>query len=244
MRTPKERKVSPVETAEVEQELRGELVKLKTSVIAPIKDQDSYDHAVQILGEIKTFRKRWADYWTPKKDSAHKTWKMLCDAFNEGDKPAETHEAQIKRALLVFDDEQRRLQEERQREEQRKAEEAAEALRVQQSVEAEVAGATDEEIEELMSAPVLAVAPPVHPTYQKASGISRRDNWTVQVVDLKALLKALAAGKLKLSKEDSLELAEFLQSLLKPRAVSDHETMDIPGCKAVNIPIIASRGGR
>jgi hypothetical protein len=241
----------PTETQQDrEQSLRTELATVQPIMSLAIKDQESYNQVVEGLKSVQLWRKQWKGYWYGSEESpgpitlANRSWKSLLGKFNAGDAPAENIENQCKRNLLKWDDECRREQERLQAEAQRKAEEEAEALRAQQAVEMEAEGATDEEIESLITTPVLAVAAPTPVLYQKASGISKRDNWTVQVLDLKALLKALAAGKLKLSKEDSLELAEFLQSLLKPRAVSDHETMDIPGCKAVNVPIIASRGGR
>jgi len=67
------------------------------------------------LVDIKTLRKKWSDYWIPKKESANKTWKLLCDAFNEGDKPLETAEKAEKAALLKWDLEQQRIQQELQR---------------------------------------------------------------------------------------------------------------------------------
>jgi hypothetical protein len=227
-----------------EVELRSEALTLQQRSAIRISDQPSYDQAVEVLTAVKSFRKHWTQYWDPIRDGAYRSYKNILDKIKEHDDPMAQAEGTLKREILRWDDEQRRLQEEKQREEQRKAEEAAEALRVQQSVEAEAEGATDEEIKQLMSAPVLAVAPPVQPTYQRASSVTRRDNWGIEITDLKALLKAIGGGKLKLSAEDSAELKSFMEGLLKPRAVSDKETLNIAGCKAVNRPIIASRGGK
>jgi hypothetical protein len=232
----------PTEVQDKEQELRSEALTLydRASTIV-VTNQSQYDDAAEILRTVKAMRKRWLDYWNPLRDGAYKSYKAILAKISEGDDPLEKAEVSLKRAILKFDDEQRRIQEELQREAQRKAEEEEEARRAQAAFEAEEAGASAEEVESIVAAPNLAVAPPVQPTYQKAAGISRRDNWCIQVTDLKALLKHIGTGKLKLSAEDSRELAEFLQSLLKPRAVSDKETLNIPGCKAVNVPVLAGR---
>jgi acyl transferase domain-containing protein len=240
----------PTETQQDrEQSLRTELAVVKTAGIT-ITSQQTYDQAVTALETTKSWRRSWKSYWYGSEDNpgpvalAHSSWKSLLGKFNDGDEPADKVEKALKANILKWDDDQRREQERLQAEAQRKAEEEAEALRAQQAVEMEAEGATDEEIEALVTAPVLAVAAPVAPSYQKASGISKRDNWCIEITDLKAVLKAIGSGKLKLSAEDCSELRAFIELLLKPRAVSDKQTLNIAGCKAVNRPIIASRGGR
>lgn len=223
------------ETQEVEQQLRTELATVEKAMGLKVVDQSTYDHATNTLIEIKSWRKRWADYWAPKKDSAHKTWKMLCSAFNDGDAPAERAELAIKRELLRFDNEQRRLQEERQREAQRKAEADEEARRAQAAFEMEEAGIDDAEIAEVVYAPITAVAAPVEPTYQKAQGVSRRENWKARVVDLKKLCKAIGAGKVP------MDYVEPNMTALNARAKADKSTLDLPGVEAYDDPVIAGR---
>ena len=231
----------PTETISTEQELRTELATVQQTAIV-VKDQQSYDLAVSTLTEIKQFRKKWNDYWTPLKDNAYKSWKGLCDKFNEGDKPAEKAENEIKRELLRWDQEQERIRQEAQRRAQEEAERIAQAARDAAAAEAEVMGLSDEEIEQAMeSVPVVAVAPPVQETYQKASNISKRDCWKARVTDVKLLCKCIGAGKLKFSPEDQKKIAEFFEGLLRPMAVSQKSTMAVPGVEAYNEQTISGR---
>lgn len=225
-----------------EQELRSEALTVQQRAQAiVIRDQATYNQAAEMLRAVKSFRSRWTSYWNPLRENAYTAYKGIMAKINEGDHPLEQAERSLKRAMLDWDDEQRRIQERLQAEAQRKAEEEEAARRAQLAFEMEDAGAEEAQIEEVVSAPVVVVAEAVAPTYQKASGVSRRDNWCVVVTDAKAVCKAIGAGKLKLSADDSQKLAEFLQGLLKPRAVSDKETLNIPGCVAKNNSIMAGR---
>jgi hypothetical protein len=184
--------------------------------------------------EVKSFKKQWTDFWEPLREKAYESYKGILDKLKEGTDPLDSAERQIKNALLTWDDQQRRLQEERQREAQRKAEEEEEARRAQLAFELEEADAPEEEIEQVVSAPIVAVAPPVE-TYQKASGISRRENWVCEVIDLKKLAKAVGAGKVP------VDYILPNMTALNARAKADKSTMDVPGCKAKDNPIIAGR---
>jgi hypothetical protein len=230
------------ETVGQEQELRSEALTVQQRAMSvAITSQETYDGAVLLLKDIKGFRSRWSAYWTPLKESAYRSYKGILDKFNEGDKPLDEMERHVKSRLLIWDAEQRRIQEEKQREAQRKAEADEEARRAQLAFEMEEGGADEAAIEEVVSALVVAVAAPVAKTYVPAKGIATRANWVCVVTDVKALCKAIGAGKMKLSKEDTEATAEFFGSLLKSRAVSDKETMNIPGCKAENQPVLAGR---
>jgi hypothetical protein len=229
------------ETANQEQELRTEAITLHDRAVSiAVFDQGSYNEATSILSTVKTLRKRWAEYWSPVRDGAYKSYKAILNKISEGDVPLEEAEMSLKRAILKFDTDQRILQEKRQREAQEKAEADEAARRAQLAFEMEESGAEEADIEQVVSAPIVAVAPPVQ-TYQKASGISTRDNWCIEIVDLKKLLRLIVSGKLKIPAEDATKLTDVLESILKPRAVSDKETLNLDGCRAVNRKIVAGR---
>ena len=220
----------------VEQSLRTELAVVQKQAAITITDQASYDRAAEILTSVKTWRKRWEEYWKPMRESAHQTWKNICTKIKEVDDPAAAVEATVKRSLLAWDQEQERIQQERQRKADEEARKKAEADRAAAAVQAEMDGLSEEEIEAAVASVEEVPAPVVEPTYQKASGISKRDNWTCQVDDLKALCKAIGAGKVPTSYVLPNE------SALNARARADKSTMVLPGCKAVNNPIVSGRG--
>jgi gas vesicle protein len=205
-----------------------------------IRDQGSYNQAIEMLKAVKSMRKKWCDYFEPLREKAYSAYKEVLDKLKEGDRPLEVAERSLKHSLLTWDEAQRREQERLQAEAQRKAEADEEARRAQEAFELEESGATDEQIEAVTSAPIIAVAPPVS-TYVKASGIAYRDNWCIEIVDLFKVLRLIGSKKLKLGETDLQKLRELLESILKPRAVSDKETLSLDGCKAVNRKVVAGR---
>lgn len=94
-----------------------------------------------------------------------------------------------------------------------KAEEAAAKARA----EAAKAAAKAEE-RRLEAESVFVAAKPIEPVFQKASGQSLRDNWKAEVVDLMALVKAVAAGRAPIS---------FLQANMKALNDQASSTKDI-----------------
>jgi hypothetical protein len=227
----------------VEQSLRTELATVTAIQKAiVIVDQATYDQSASRLVDIKTLRKKWSDYWIPKKESANKTWKLLCDAFNEGDKPLETAEKAEKAALLKWDLEQQRIQQELQRKAEQEAREKAEAERAALAVELEDSGMTEEDIAAAVESVQVEAPVVVEPTFTRAAGVSKpRDNWYAEVTSIIDLCKAIGAKKFKLSTEDMAKVKEFFESLLKSQAVANKSTLAIPGVKAVNRPNISGR---
>ena len=229
------------ETANQEQELQTQALTIAQKFgLVKITDQPSYDYAANLLMDVKGFRKQWLNYWEPIRERAYDSYKGIMNKIKERDDPMAAAEGAIKRSLLQWDAEQRRLQEQRQAEAQRKAEADEEARRAQLAFEMEESGADEAEIEQVVSAPVVVVAPPVQ-TYQKASAVSMRDNWCIEIFDLKKLLKLIISGKLKIPAEDAAKVVEVFESILKPRAVADKETLNLDGCRAVNRKVVAGR---
>lgn len=226
------------EVIEQEQELTKQaLTVVERSQIVKITDQSTYDDATRLLlEEIKPFRKRWKEFWEDIKRPMREALNAVQDKYNAADGPLEAAEAQVKAEIRRWDVEQERIQQERQRAAQAVAEREAEEQRLRDAIVAEESGASSEEVSAIVEAPVVTVAPPVAPTYAKASGISRRDNWKAKVTDMKALVKAAAAGKVPI---------EYLlpnETALNARAKADKTTMAIPGVVAWNDQIISGRG--
>jgi len=114
----------------------------------------------------------------------------------------------------------------------RQAREAAD--RAAQAAFAEEEGAM-EEAQAVVNAPSVAVAEPVPDTYQRVSGVSKRDNWQAEVRNLKALCAAIAKGTVPVN------YVLPNQQVLNARAKADRETMNVPGVVPVNNAIISGR---
>lgn len=220
-----------------ESEIKQEaLTVIEQAKIVRIVDQASYDEAADLLlNQIKPFRKRWLAYWSDVKGPAWQAYQAIQKKFTDGDKPLEAAENTVKAEINRFDQEQERIRAERQRE-------AEETLRKQQEEEnlraatmAEESGATEEEVNAIVSAPIVTVAPPVEPTYAKASGISSRENWKARVTDLKKLCAAIGKGQVPITYVLPNE------SVLNARAKADKQTLNVPGVVAFNDPVISGR---
>src|SRR5882762_6045924 len=205
------------------------LIMRETGGTLEIRDQVSYDRAALFL--IKTiapFRKKWAEYWAPVKEQTYEAHKAVVAKFKEGDEPAERAEKDIKAAIRKWDDAQEALKQERQRARQRAEEEREARERAAQAAFAEEEGAPPAEIEAIVSAPSIAVAEPVPETYQKVTGISRRDNYKCRVVDIKKLCAAIAKGTVP----SNYVLPN--EKVLNARASADKWTLNLPGCVPYN----------
>jgi hypothetical protein len=225
-----------IENEEVE--LKHEaLTIIEQAKIIRIVDQPSYDNAAKLLLEgIIPFRKKWLAYWNPLRESAYSSYKGILDKFNEADKLAEQAERQVKAAIRAWDEDQERIRQELQRKAQEEAERKEQEERLAAAVIAEESGASEQQVEQIISAPVQAVAAPVEPTYAKASGVSGRDNWKAKVIDFKMLVKAVASGKVP------IEYLQANEAALNARAKADKQTLSIPGVVAFNERIISGRG--
>ena len=221
-----------------EQELKQEgLAIVHLAQAVTIKDQDSYDEACRLLQEqIVPFRRRWKEYWENIRKPAYAAYQAILAKIREGDEPAERAEIFIKAQIRKWDDEQTRIEQERQRQAQIEAEKVADEERLQAAIYAKDAGASQAEVEAIVSAPMAVVAAPVVPSYQRAAGVSKRENWKAQVNDLWALVKAAAKDK---------GLLPYLlpnETALNARARAEKSTLNIPGVLAYNEPVVSARG--
>jgi hypothetical protein len=218
------------------------LTVIERAKIVKIVDQDSYDQATALWIEvIKPLRKRWRDYWyggatdlgpIPLAKKAHES---LVSKFNAADEPLEAAEKQVKAEVNRWDQEQERKRQELQRQAEAAARKAEQDARAVAAAVAEEDGASEEEVEAMMSQPQTVVAPPVSPTYQKASGVSTRENYKARVTDIRKLALAVAKGQAPIT------YLEPNMTALNARAKADKLTMNVPGVVAYNDPTVAGR---
>jgi hypothetical protein len=237
----------PEVIAKQEEELTQQaLTIVERAQLVRIIDQPTYDLATTLLlTEIKPLRTRWKEYWDEVKRPLRKAVDAVQSKFNAGDGPLGDAERQVKAELVRWDDEQERKKQELQRAAQEKADQDAEEERNRAAIVAEEAGATEEEVQAIAEAPTLAIAAPVSATYHKAAGVSRADNYKARVTDLKALCRAVGAGKcsveyvMGLTKDKNTGIIS--SPTLNARAKADKTTLCVPGVVAWNDPIISGR---
>ena len=159
-----------------------------------IIDDASLSRGNEILLTIKDLRKKIADTFGPICAAAFAAHKTAVKAQKDAEAPLVEAEGIIKPAIARYMaevDRKRREAEDRQRKE---AEKAAEEAALAAAIEAEDAGAAPEEVTAIVEAPVY-IPPPVTPPPPKLSGISIRKIVKFEVTDLRALVKAVAAGQ-------------------------------------------------
>ena len=198
----------------------------KAQTIA-ITNQQTYNDAAEFVVHIVGLRKRIVEHHAPIKTATHKAHKEAVKAEKKLLDPLAQAETIIKRALSAWDTEQDRLRREAQRkldEAQRKTEEQAQ---LDLAMEAEESGATEETVTEILETPVVAPAIVAAPTFQKASGVSTRQTWKAEVVDIKLLCKAIAEGWV------APNMVQANMVALNQMARAMKQSFNVPGCKAV-----------
>lgn len=123
--------------------------------------------------------------------------RSIRELFGKPESALDTAESILKGAISAYDAEQER----QRREQQRRLDEAAEKDRqrlLQQAQRAAAKGNSDKaaQLEERAS---MTVAPIVQHEAPRVAGIARRENWRAEVVDLRALIVAVAEGRVPLA---------------------------------------------
>lgn len=166
--------------------LQPEVSKLTTFARAlQIKTVEGYNQAADYLKSIKGMLKQIEDARTRITKPINESLREVNTQAREASTPLQTAESQIKRAMIAYADEQERIR----REEQRKADEAARKER--ERIEAQARKAQDagkaERAAELEQRAQTVVAPVVQREAPKVTGVSTRESWRYEVINLAAV---------------------------------------------------------
>ncbi len=171
-------------------ELIEQSAEATVAMVPPIKAIERAEQAetvAKVMAAIRDTRKQIAEFFRPDIDAAHALHKSLLAKMKEVDaKPAAAEDA-CRKLLGAWADEQRRKAEAEQlrldEEARRKAAEAARAEGDKRLAEKIEAGKV------IVASTAVAVQP------AQPDGVSTRYVYSAEVVDLMALVKAVAAGK-------------------------------------------------
>jgi hypothetical protein len=191
-----------------------------------ISTQDEFDVAGSFVRRIKDTQKRVDDIFDPAIEAAHKSHKAALAAKKKVREPLDQAERAIKSSISVFlaEEERKRRIEERRLAEAARAEE--EERRLQEAIDLERAGHT-EEADEVLAAPAAFTAPVVLPTPPKAAGISSRQVWKYRVISEFAIPRAFMTP-------DHARLAEYARAM-GPSA-------NVPGIEFYSETAVSVRG--
>lgn len=203
-----------------------------------ITDQLSYEAASHLLLGIQALLKEAEDFFREPKSKAAQAHQAICAAERKITDPLTKARDALKgkmSAYKAWEEEQAELANRKAREEAA----AAHALEIEAQVEeAEIHGASVDELRAIMEQPSTLPQPAVRPV-AAVRGISVREEWIAEVTDLPAFLRAALADKTLLSvvqvnAQKLNQLARLMKGTLR----------DVPGLRVMRRPTIsASRQG-
>lgn len=154
------------------------------------------------------------------------------DLFRRPESLLATAETMLKRSMTVYDE----AQERERREAQRKLDEAAERERRRLAQQAERAAAKGQadKAADLQERAAMTVAPIAQQDKPAVAGISRREIWHAELIDLRALVRGVADGHVPLA------ALQANQKFLDGQARALRSELRYPGVRAVPERTIAS----
>jgi hypothetical protein len=198
-------------------------------------DQVSYDMAVACLRDVIEREVVIIEHHKPIKEAAYKAHREACNAEKRLLDPVQEAKSILRRSIAGWEAEQERIR----RDEERKAAAAAareeEEMRLAMALEAGELGASEETIDLIAMTELPLPRPVVPPTFRRAAGISTRVTYRAEVLDIKAVCRAVADGKL------SPEYVQPNQAALNRRAAAEKESLNIPGVRIVRDTGITTR---
>lgn len=192
-----------------------------------VKDTDTYLFAAEKLKAAKALASEIKEFFKPLKEKAKAAHHALCESEKEKLAPLDVTISDIGGKMRAYEAEQARAAKEEERRLSELAKKQEEEARLLEAIEAEESGDADTAkriMEEKLPAPVVRVQAEV----PKVQGLSYRTSYHAEVTDLRALVKAVAAGEVPI-------LAVMAsQQFLDSQARSLKESFAYPGvsCKS------------
>jgi len=201
-----------------------------------VVDDRAYITAGDLLIDIKGLRKQIDDTFDPVIKKAHEAHKAAVAAKKGVEAPLVQAEDIIKAGMGTYNREkEHRLREQQARlaAERRKQEEEA---RLAEAVALESAG--DAEVTEAVLAQPIIVPVVKIPNEARVAGISHRENWRAEVVDVLALVKFIA------QRPEFVNLVQPNMPALNSLAKAQRSALNVPGVRAVSESVVAARAAR
>lgn len=154
--------------------------------IREIQNADQYIRATEFLKQVKACRKRIADVFGPIVKAAHEAHKRAKAGQNDAEAPLDQAEQHVKRLVVAYDEAQEQKRIEAQREAERLAREQAEAFLLNDAAELMAAGHHDQAMA-MLDQPVAVPVVIAEKQVPQVQGISYRESWQFEIVDLHAI---------------------------------------------------------
>ncbi len=194
--------------------------------IEPISNDQEFQVIGSVLKDAAGNVKSLEAHMAPQIADAHAKHKKLTALRNTLTAPFKQIRVEADKKLTVYRQEQQRIAAEAQAKAGKEAREAAEAIRLEEAAALEAEGRTDL-ADAVLEAPVMAepVAPP--PPVATVDGLSGRKTYKAEVIDMKALCKAIGDGS------QPVDLVTANSSALNGMARALKSNLNIPGVKVI-----------
>lgn len=209
----------------VSQETDQMIAEAKSLALA-IKDQASYKQAGEFWLRAKSIQKRIVAYFEPMKRQAKAVHTEICD--KEKQALARTEEANriLSPAMGRYEAEQERIRLEQERQAQETARKLEEEARLAEALAAEKSGEREIAAEILEAPSVVApVTIPKEKFESEVGGISTREQWSGEVVNLRELLKGILDGQVPIT------AVEANMTVINQGARANKDQMKWPGVR-------------
>jgi hypothetical protein len=202
--------------------VRSETELRRSADAIEVTDDASYREALQWIERGRRLLDAINAHHDPIIKAAYDTHKIALAAKKKFAERIESGIAALKRKTVAYHEAERRRRDAERREAEERAREEAEARRLQEAEELAALGMT-EAANAALDAPldIRPSAPPRSAEPERAGGVSYRENWKAGVVDLTALVKAVAEGTMPVTclKPDMTELNRLAKVFRNTRQI-------------------------
>lgn len=219
-------------------------------------DAISYASAGQMLKVLQSARERAFNFLDPIRAAVYAAYTLTQKKQREALDPIDDAITFVKRGMATYSTEQERIRQQKLAEERRIAEEESQRRQKEASQQLTLAEVDDAlamgdtaRADELILHPIEAPAEYVAPAYvapatPQIEGVSMRKNWRIaeEEIDLVKMMVAVREGKL--SPEIAAKYVKPDVPALNRLAKSLETAFSVPGVRAFNDPVVASRRGK
>ena len=201
-----------------------------------VKDEGSYVAAAETLKEISRMEKLITEHHKPIKQAAKNAHTIAVAAEKKFLDPLTKAKNVIRNSLVCWTTEQERIRQETERKQREEAQRKEEEERLAAAAEAEKQGRSEAEVDLILDTPEPVAPVAVTPSYTKVAGVSTRETWKAEVIDMKQLCRAIVEGKAP------VEAVSPNMPVLNSMARKSKADLEIPGVKAIKETGVSARG--
>jgi hypothetical protein len=192
-----------------------------------IVSQDTYELACEGLREIKAVRRQIEADRKQLKEGVLQAGRAIDDKARKADAPWKAAEDSLAPRITAYVEEQRRIEREEQRRLEAEARKAAEEEQLAAAEAAQKAGASEVEVEAILTEePVQAPMPVATPRVQRVAGVSTTTTYGAEFIDAAALCRHVIATR-------QYHLIEPNVPALNKLATAMKDSFRVPGCRLV-----------